>query len=217
MWERIAGLFETGGPVVMILVGMSIVTVTVSIFKIFQFIQQRVGARRAAEEAVDHYRRGNIQQAKNCADNAEGILAEIVALTLRERGQPEAANAETREEIFRIAGDRLETLRNHLRILEVIASLAPLLGLLGTVLGMITAFQQLEAVGSNVNPAVLSGGIWQALLTTAVGLAVAIPTVALLSFFERSIDRLAHDAENLILQLFAKRPVAASLSSREAA
>jgi biopolymer transport protein ExbB len=52
-----------------------------------------------------------------------------------------------------------------------------LLGLFGTVLGMVEAFRQLELAGSQVDPAVLSGGIWQALLTTAVGLAVAIPAV----------------------------------------
>ena len=84
------------------------------------------------------------------------------------------SEAMVREEVARLAGDRLEGLRAYLRPLEVIAGVAPLLGLFGTVLGMISAFQQLEQAGSQVNPAVLSGGIWEALLTTAVGLAVAI-------------------------------------------
>lgn len=217
MLERIAGLFETGGPVVVILIGLSIVAVTVSAFKVFQFIQHRISARRAANEAVDFYCQGDAQRAAGHAKNAKGVLAGIVVKSLDEIGHGNMPEASIREEIFRSAADRIEALRSHLRILEVIASLAPLLGLFGTVLGMIAAFQQLEAAGSNVNPAILSGGIWQALMTTAVGLAVAIPTVALLNYFERAVDCLAHDAENLILQLLAKRPPTISVRSREAA
>ena len=70
----------------------------------------------------------------------------------------------------------------------MIASLAPLLGLLGTVLGMIEAFQAMEAAGTRVNPAVLSGGIWQALLTTAVGLSIAIPVSMTNSWLERKVE-----------------------------
>ena len=94
-----------------------------------------------------------------------------------------------REELERVATFRLNQLKMLLRPLEVIANLAPLLGLLGTVLGMIVAFQNMEAAGSRVDPSVLSGGIWQALLTTAVGLAVAIPTVAVHSWLERRVER----------------------------
>ncbi|HAE01168.1 MAG TPA: flagellar motor protein MotA, partial [Rhodospirillaceae bacterium] len=54
---------------------------------------------------------------------------------------------------------------------------------------MITAFQQLESAGNQVNPAILSGGIWVALLTTAVGLAVAMPVVVILNWLERRVDR----------------------------
>ncbi|MDO6806083.1 MotA/TolQ/ExbB proton channel family protein, partial [Wenyingzhuangia sp. 1_MG-2023] len=85
---------------------------------------------------------------------------------------PEAA---LREETLRLARIEVGKLTQGLRPLEVIANIAPLLGLFGTVLGMIEAFQAMEAAGSKVDPAVLSGGIWQALLTTAGGLAVAIP------------------------------------------
>ncbi len=60
---------------------------------------------------------------------------------------------------------------------------------------MIEAFRQLEAAGNQVNPAILSGGIWEALLTTAVGLAVAIPAVVALNWLERRIERLAHGGQ----------------------
>ena len=107
-----------------------------------------------------------------------------------------------REEALRFGGDALESLRAGFRPLEVIASLAPLLGLFGTVLGMIEAFHQLELAGSEVDPAILSGGIWEALLTTAVGLAVAIPVVAALSWMERRVERLAHQMTSITTSVF---------------
>src|SRR3546814_3183218 len=82
---------------------------------------------------------------------------------------------------MRCGNEALEGLRGQLGALEVIGSVSPLLGLFGTVLGMIEAFRQLAEAGSQVSPAILSAGIWEALLTTAVGLAVAIPVVVLRS------------------------------------
>ena len=77
-----------------------------------------------------------------------------------------------------------------------------MLGLFGTVLGMIKAFQRLEEAGSQVNPAILSGGIWEALLTTAAGLAVAIPAVAALNWLESKLDRLTHHMEDGLTRVF---------------
>ena len=76
-----------------------------------------------------------------------------------------------------------------MRIIEATSQLAPLLGLFGTVIGMIEAFQTLQSAGSDADPAALAGGIWVALLTTAVGLAVAIPAAFMLYWFEGRIDR----------------------------
>ena len=74
------------------------------------------------------------------------------------------------------------------RFLDTVAQLSPLLGLFGTVLGMISAFQALQEAGSQVDPSILAGGIWVALMTTAVGLAVAMPTSLVLSWFEARMD-----------------------------
>ena len=89
-----------------------------------------------------------------------------------------------------------------MRALELIANLSPLLGLLGTVLGMIQAFQKLESAGNQVDPALLSGGIWQALLTTAVGLIVAIPALIAHQWLDRRIDRCAHVMEDYTTRVF---------------
>ena len=90
--------------------------------------------------------------------------------------------------------------------LELIATIAPLLGLLGTVLGMIAAFQALQAAGSRADPAILAGGIWEALLTTAAGMAVAIPASMALTWFESVVDRLRLEMEDFATRIFL-RPV----------
>jgi biopolymer transport protein ExbB len=108
------------------------------------------------------------------------------------------------DELSRQANNLIHQLRSFLRPLEVIASLSPLLGLMGTVLGMIVAFQQMEAAGSQVDPSVLSGGIWQALLTTAAGLAVAIPTAAAYSWLDRKVERISHQLNDVVTQVFTR-------------
>ena len=78
------------------------------------------------------------------------------------------------------------------------AQVAPLLGLFGTVLGMIEAFRALQEAGAQVDPSLLAGGIWVALLTTAAGLAVAMPTAMVLSWFEGRMDAERVTAERAI-------------------
>jgi biopolymer transport protein ExbB len=87
------------------------------------------------------------------------------------------------------AGLALARLERGFRLLDTVAQIAPLLGLFGTVLGMIDAFQSLQAGGSSVDPSLLAGGIWVALLTTAVGLAVAMPTSMVLAWLESRTAR----------------------------
>ena len=84
---------------------------------------------------------------------------------------------------------RFARLEGGFRLLDSVAQLAPLLGLFGTVLGMIEAFQSLQSAGSTVDPSLLAGGIWVALMTTAVGLAVAMPTSMILAWFESRTAR----------------------------
>ena len=86
-------------------------------------------------------------------------------------------------------------------MLGTIATISPLLGLLGTVIGMIDSFNELELGGSLVDPSILAGGIWTALLTTAMGLIVAIPALVSHYFLEKKINDLFDDFEILISKL----------------
>ena len=114
------------------------------------------------------------------------------------------SEAQAREETARRARSDLGEARRGLRALEVIATIAPLLGLLGTVLGMIAAFQTLQQAGAQADPAALAGGIWEALLTTAAGMAVAIPAGVALSWFESVTDALQADMEDAATRIFIR-------------
>jgi biopolymer transport protein ExbB len=97
--------------------------------------------------------------------------------------------ADIEAEVSRVGSAEIRNLESWLRGLSGIAHLSPLLGLLGTVMGMITAFIRLEEAGSKVNPSILAGGIWEALLTTAFGLIIAIPAMAAFYYLEGEVDR----------------------------
>ncbi|HEY7883451.1 MAG TPA: MotA/TolQ/ExbB proton channel family protein [Cellvibrionaceae bacterium] len=201
--DRGLELLQTGGPVVMLLIAMSVIALAIVLVKLMQFRALRIGRRKSATRALLHWQAGKpdlaLVEAAACPNPTAQALAQ--AIRGKQRNLPEH---KVREEVLRYGSDVLFHLRRGLRPLEVIGSLAPLLGLLGTVLGMIKAFQQLQAAGNQVNPAILSGGIWEALLTTAVGLCVAIPVVALLNWLERRVDHLAHEMDNIVTQVFTE-------------
>jgi len=104
-------------------------------------------------------------------------------------------------ELVRRGNEELATMNNLIRVLELIAMISPLLGLLGTVLGMIQSFQELEMAEGAANASVLAGGIWQALLTTAVGLLVAIPAAVGASLLGGRIESSAQMIESAVGEL----------------
>ncbi|KEZ78368.1 MotA/TolQ/ExbB proton channel family protein [Salinisphaera hydrothermalis] len=195
-----------GGPVVILLGLMSIVAITIIVAKLMQFRAAGISDFRAAREALSLYRTGNAPSALAATRRSRSPVARVARRTLELKERQNLSEPRMREEIMQYGADILEQLRSHLRTLEVIASLAPLLGLFGTVLGMIEAFQALQAAGNQVNPALLSGGIWQALLTTAVGLGVAMPVMVALSWFERLVDRQAQEMDSIVTRIFILDP-----------
>lgn len=198
-----ADLVQTGGPVVVILLTMSILATAVVLLKFWQFYRSGAVQRKIGRQGIELLKEGKTKEALFLVREAKSPVPQALARAIRgiERGLPED---KVREEVLRFGGNVLEELRSGFRILEVIATLAPLLGLLGTVIGMIEAFRELELAGNQVNPALLSGGIWKALLTTAVGLSVAIPVVAVLNWLERIVESLAHELDSVITRVFTE-------------
>lgn len=201
-FEAIFALFQAGGPVVTILLVMSVIALAIILLKLWQFSSLQLGSTQFVDGALTHWQAGRNSAALGLLKPSPNPVAKVIAIAINGRGRLDAPESTVREEAARVASAELEKLRGNLRGLELIGSLSPLLGLLGTVLGMITAFQQLQAAGSRVDPSALSGGIWEALLTTAVGLAVAIPTVAVLSALERTIERTQHRMEDALTRVF---------------
>jgi biopolymer transport protein ExbB len=194
-------LLTAGGPIMYILLGMSVLATAIVFVKLWQFAELTFGGARQIEPALDDWRTGHRPEALERLAGATNPLAQVVATAMAGCLRDNDAAA-LREEIERRALGVMAGLRGHLRGLEVIATLSPLLGLLGTVIGMIDAFRALEASGNQVDPSVLSGGIWVALLTTAAGLAVAIPTTVALNGLERWVEGVTHRLEDQLTRVF---------------
>ncbi|MBR9862724.1 MAG: MotA/TolQ/ExbB proton channel family protein [Rhodobacteraceae bacterium] len=183
--STLAGSFrqiaETGGPVVVVLMGVAVLTLAIAIYKVWQFRMSAVGRHKALSQAVAAWDRGDRAAAEQALARSKSYLVPVVKMAMSSvKGDLERLQAE--------AETRFARLERGFRLLDSVAQLAPLLGLFGTVLGMIEAFQSLQAAGSQVDPSILAGGIWVALLTTAVGLVVAMPTALILSWLEQRME-----------------------------
>ncbi len=199
-------LLEAGGTVMWILAGLSVIALAIILHKLWDFLRAGVWRRGAVDRALVECAGGRDDAAIEALRGAHDPVADVLRVALAGRRDDTIDDATVREEVARRGAAWLESLRGGLRPLELIGTVAPLLGLLGTVIGMIDAFQALEAAGSQVDPAVLSGGIWVALLTTAAGLTVAIPAVAAHTLLERGLERLHHRMQDAATRVFS-RPV----------
>lgn len=206
IFSSIIDFFVIGGPVTVILILMSVVALSIITLKIWQFKRLDLEQKQHISDAIQLYQAGNIQNAQKYIVKAQQPAAKVVFTAISSLQKREVDIEIVREEVSRVASAELQYLKGYLKPLEVIAALSPLLGLLGTVLGMIEAFQQLASAGNQVDPSVLSGGIWQALLTTAVGLSVAIPVVTALNWLERKIERYGFFMEDAVTRVFTHRP-----------
>ncbi len=202
-------LADLGGPVVLLLGAISILTLTVVVYKLWQLTASGVGRHHHLRAAITAWDRGAQVEARNHLAASESYLKTVVALGMETQVDAGRLEAEAEESFAR--------LERGFRLLDTVAQLAPLLGLFGTVLGMIAAFQALQEAGAQVDPSVLAGGIWVALLTTAVGLAVAMPTSMVLNWFEARIDADRVFAGKAIQTLVAPTGVASATETSEAA
>ena len=199
-----ASILIKGGPVVYILLGLSIYVLSIVIYKLHILYKVNFFRSDVTEESLAMWLNNNKEDAYKIISKDKHPQKEVVSFTmyhLLKNKMTQDKERYLREEVSRLSQERLEYFDSNLDTLKVIAMVAPLLGLLGTVFGMIDAFQQMEIAGNNINPSTLSGGIWEALLTTAVGLSVAIPTVLFESFFRATNDKLKINIEHSVTKL----------------
>lgn len=202
--EAASKFLRDGGPSIWAIAALSVVTLALILWKTWRLLLLGAWSRGSAHKAVAAWEAGDAQRALSIVAKRRGLRSRVVAAAIRAHMDlPEAA---AREETTRVAKLQLAGAGTGLRALELIASIAPLLGLLGTVLGMIAAFQALQESGSRADPSLLAGGIWEALLTTAAGMAVAIPASAALTWFEAVVDGLRRDVEDAASRIFLVQP-----------
>jgi len=181
-------LLAKGGWVMYLILGCSVVALAIVIERAVVFLRalnDDDGLVHAVEQAL---KAGSVEGALAACERARGPVRDVLRSCLGEW----AAGHERMADAANYTGNRaVEALDKRLRGLSIIAQSAPLLGLLGTVLGMIKTFMRIEELGGEVNASALAGGIWEALLTTAFGLAVAIPCVLTYHWFEARVARYA--------------------------
>lgn len=170
------------------LAGLSVIALTVAIFKVLQFRRMGVGGAREADRLLDDWLNGRPDAALEGAERGRTVLSRVLhAVMTGLRARPlEPAYA---EELGRqTALVELAALSGRMRLLEAVVQAAPMLGLLGTIIGMIDAFSALSLSQAGVDPAQLAGGIWTALTTTAIGLAIALATYFVANWLESRIE-----------------------------
>jgi biopolymer transport protein ExbB len=195
---------DRGGPAIWAISVLSVATLALILWKLWRLVLMGAWTGAATERAVTLWSEGDLDGACQSLAARRSLRARLANAAMAARLDPGFSDAAAREETARVARLELARLRTGLRALELIATVAPLLGLLGTVMGMIAAFQGLQAAGAQADPATLAGGIWEALLTTAAGMAVAIPASAALTWFESVAENVQADMEDAATRIFTR-------------
>ncbi len=182
-------VLSRGGYLMVPIVLCSIIGMAIILERCTYFWKARNHRSSWMEEVLHQLQSGNLQEALQKCGKSSGPLAPVVTEGLS-RYALRRKHADLEQAMGHSGTKILTGLEANLRGLNIIASVAPLLGLLGTVVGMIKAFMQIEAHGGRADVSHLAGGIWEALLTTAAGLTVAIPCLLFYNYFISRVDSL---------------------------
>ncbi|NCG32614.1 MAG: MotA/TolQ/ExbB proton channel family protein [Proteobacteria bacterium] len=191
---RLLTLFADGGWMMYPLVLCSLIAVGVILAKMWTLWVAHAGTARVLREVQEAAESGDLDAAYDIARDTPGPAAAIVLAGLRRVRNGRLTKGELETAVATTGAIELSFLERGLVILATIANVAPLMGFLGTVAGMILAFAAIEEAGT-VEPSLVAGGIKVALLTTAAGLIVAVPINITYNFFVTRIDRLIGDME----------------------
>ena len=172
MWE----FMQKGGPIMWPILLCSVISFAIIIERLIRIRQEQIDTKSFMEQISKSLKRNKIMEALDLCDRTGGPIAAILKAGILKHDRP---RNEIREAIEDASIHEVPRLERNLPVLSTVAQVAPLLGLLGTVTGLVKAFQVIESkatVLNPVNPGDLAGGIWEALLATTFGLCVAIPT-----------------------------------------
>jgi biopolymer transport protein ExbB len=191
-------LFYKGGPLMYPLLFGSVLMVAIVIERGYHFIRAKAG-RGFVERITRAIEAGNLEEAGNIARRQGGPIAAIAGTAIRYRDY----TRDVVENKISLRGDQeLKRLSKNLHLLELVGKIAPMIGLLGTVMGMVEAFRGISSAQSTVNPSLLAGGIWEALITTVAGLFVGIPALVFHHLYANGVKTTAfamkHISEDIL-------------------
>lgn len=202
MWQL--GLWEViqkGGPVMYPIIFCSVLALAVVLERIYHLYRAKIDTREFMDQIANILRRDRIREALQMCESTPGPIAHILKAGILKQGR---SRHQIKEAIQDAALHEIPRLEKNLGILATVAHIAPLLGLLGTVTGMVRCFQLVQeksAALNPVNPGDLAGGIWEALLTTVAGLVVAIPTFVAYNYLVSRVDGFILDMERSATEL----------------
>ena len=193
-----ANYIEKGGAIFSLLLIMSAIGLTIIIYKFFElYLLKKSDFKELNLFLLEN---NSISQFKQNLQNLSnyGFVTEVIDVLMNKN-----SDVKKNEKILILIDKETEKMQRFMPTLEIIAQVSPLIGLLGTVIGMIDSFNELELGGSLVDPSILAGGIWTALLTTAMGLIVAIPALVSHYFFDRKILLKQKSTEEFVNKLIS--------------
>ncbi len=196
-------IFVKGGWVMVLIILLSIYALGIVLFKTYQFITADALNTRFIDHVMMYVKRGELTDASNLLARERGPVARIMRVAIDCILNRDMTMKSRESEISRVGSAELRYLESHMRGLEMAATVAPLMGLMGTVIGMIKAFAKLSEAGSRIDPSMLAGGIWEALVTTAGGLLVAIPALAAYYVIDSLIERVRATMRDVTIQILA--------------
>ena len=191
MWE----FMQRGGPIMWPILLCSVIAFAVVIERMIQLRREQIDTKSFMEQISKSLKRNKIMEALDLCERTQGPIANILKAGIMKHDRP---RQEVREAVEDASIHEVPRLEKNLPVLATVAHVAPLLGLLGTVTGMVAAFQVIENKASSlnpVNPGDLAGGIWEALLTTVFGLCVAIPAYVAYNYLVSRVDGFILDME----------------------
>ncbi|MCX4245529.1 MotA/TolQ/ExbB proton channel family protein [Paraliomyxa miuraensis] len=185
----LAALFEQGGPLMWVILVTSIVGVAVFLERLWSLQRSRVLPRAFVDRIRAMVTKGKTAEALLLCEENGSSIALLMAAALRAYGH-DKDRAEIKEMVEEVGNREVAGLDRNVEVVGTVASASPLIGLLGTVIGMIQVFQGFVETYPQVRPDAFAQGIWQALITTAAGLTVAIPMLVAYKFLQGRNDRL---------------------------
>ncbi len=192
---------QRGGPIMYLIALTSVIGLAVVIERLYHLYRARIDTKKFMEEISGALRRNRVIEAIEMCDQTPGPIASILKAGILKHDR---SKQEIKEAIEEAGLHEIPRLEKNLAILATVSNIAPLLGLLGTVTGMVKAFQVVQQKAGSLNPVApgdLAGGIWEALLTTVFGLIVAIPAIVAYNYLVTKVDSFVLEMERSATEL----------------